>query len=257
MQKMDNNMSGKNITIYHTNDLHNRHEAFDFLSGVGMNGNTLLLDAGDAIGGSSTIFRFHETAIDRMNDLGYHALAMGNRELNYIRWVLKIRAGQAKFPILSANLEDLTGTTGDFYRSHIIKEISGLKVGIFGLTPVQYNDDSNWLPLLKFRFLDPIETSVKMVKLLRKEVDLLILLSHLGIDTDRNIAEKVSGIDLIIGGHTHTLLEEPLKLKDTYIFQAGCYGEQVGKIDLEINQEAGQAVTGLKYRLIPVKKTVT
>ena len=246
-------MNGNKITIYHTNDLHNRHEAFDLLSGVEMNGNTLLLDAGDAIGGSSTVFRFREPALDRMNELGYDALTMGNRELNYIRWVLKIRAGQAKFPILSANLEDLTGKTGDFYKSHIIKEVSGLKVGIFGLTPVQYNDDSNWLPFLKFRFLEPVETSVKMVDLLRKKVDLLILLSHLGIDTDRKIAEQVSGIDLIIGGHTHTLIEEPIKLNETYIFQAGCYGEQIGKIDLEINRDARRSISNMKYQLIPTK----
>ncbi len=246
-------MSGNKITIYHTNDLHNRHEAFDLLSHVEMNGNTLLLDAGDAIGGSSTVFRFHEPVIDRMNNLGYDALTMGNRELNYIRWVLKIRAEQAKFPILSANLEDLTGKTGDFYKSHIIKEVSGLKVGIFGLTPVQYNDDSNWLPFLKFRFLDPVETSLKIVDLLRDKVDLLILLSHLGIDSDRKIAEQVSGIDLIIGGHTHTLIKEPIKLNDTYIFQAGCYGEQIGKIDLEIKGDNQKTVTQMEYRLIPTK----
>ena len=243
-------MDKSRITIYHTNDLHNRFDAFKVLSKIQTNGSTLLLDAGDALGGSSTLFRFHEPVLDKMNELGYDAITMGNRELNYIRWVLKIRAKQAKFPILSANLEDLTKKASGYYKPYIIKEAAGIKAGIFGLTPVQYNDDSNWLPLLKFRFLDPIETSVKMVNELKEKVDLMILLSHLGIDTDKKVAEQVSGIDLIIGGHTHTVIEKPLKMNGSYIFQAGCYGKYIGKIDLEINPRAEPYIGNIEYKLI-------
>lgn len=243
-------METHRITIYHTNDIHDHISVFRMLTRVKEEENTLLLDAGDAIGGSSTVFRLSERVLDLMNQVRYDALTMGNRELNYIRWVLKIRARQAEFPILSANLEDLTGKADGAYQPYIIRECGGLKVGIFGLTPVQYDDDSKWLPLLQFRFLEPMETARKMVEELRDKVDLLIMLSHLGINPDREIASQVKGIDLIIGGHTHTLLEEPLKINGVYIFQAGSHGKMVGKIDLQVKKGNQPPVVNLEYRLL-------
>lgn len=247
-------MTKHNLTIYHTNDLHNRQHIFPYLLGVKNNGNTLLLDAGDAIGGSSTLFKFSESALEKMNDVGYDAITMGNRELNYIRWVLKIRAKQANFPILSANMEDLTGRSAGCYISHIIKEINGIKVGIFGLTPVQYLENSCWLHILRFRFHDPLKTSRKMVEILRNKVDLLILLSHLGIDDDKKIAREISGIDLIIGGHSHTILKDPVYINNTYIFQAGCYGKLYGKIDIQVDTGKSPGISNLEYKLIEVNK---
>ncbi|MCD4784244.1 MAG: metallophosphatase [Candidatus Eremiobacteraeota bacterium] len=249
-------MTKHNLTIYHTNDLHNRQHIFPFLSGVKNNGDVLILDAGDAIGGSSTLFKFSEPTLDKMNQVGYDAITMGNRELNYIRWVLKIRAEQANFPILSANLEDLTGRSADCYISHIIKEINGIKVGIFGLTPVQYQENSRWLNLLRFRFHDPLKTSGKMVEKLRSKVDLLILLSHLGIEDDKKIAQEVSGIDLIIGGHSHTVLKKPVHIKNTYIFQAGCYGKLYGKINIQVDPDKSLRISNLEYNLIEVNNNL-
>jgi 5'-nucleotidase len=243
-------MKVSDITIYHTNDIHARCEIFRELEDIRKNGNTLLLDAGDAIAGSSTLFRFSEDTLINMNKVGYDALTMGNRELNYIRWVLKIRAQQADFPILSANLIDLTGKATDYFKPYIIKEVGGIKVGIFGLTPVQYNDDSAWLPFFRLRFLDPVDVSRKMSEELGQQVDLLILLSHLGIEDDKKIASKVDGIDLIIGGHSHTLIEYPFKTRDTYIFQAGHHGSHYGKINLKVIPGSKPSVEELKYELI-------
>lgn len=243
-------MIEQNLTIYHTNDVHNRNGIFDLLSEVKRNGNTLLLDAGDAIAGSSTLFFLREVALEKMNKANYDAITMGNRELNYIRWVLKIRAKQAKFPILTANLKDLTGRSDGFYKSYIIRELGNIKVGIFGLTPVQYDDNSLWLSLLKFRFLDPFMVSRKMAEELKNEVDLLILLSHLGAKDDTKIAETTRGIDLIIGGHSHTILQEPLHINDTYIFQAGCHGALIGKIDLTVAPGSTPKIKSINYELL-------
>lgn len=243
-------MKVSDLTIYHTNDIHARCEIFRELENIRKDSNTLLLDAGDAIAGSSTVFRLSEETLIQMNKVGYDALTMGNRELNYIRWVLKIRAQQANFPVLTANLIDLKGKTEGFFKPYIVKNLSGLKVGIFGLTPVQYNDDSAWLPFFKFRFLDPLEVSKKMAEELGREVDILILLSHLGIKDDSRIAGEVDGIDLIIGGHTHTLLETPLFINGTYIFQAGCHGNYLGKIKIRAQSGIKPSVQQLEYELI-------
>lgn len=245
-------MNPQRLTIYHTNDLHNCVGILQNLSKVKENGSTLLLDAGDAIGGSSTLFKFKEKNIDKMNAAGYDAVAMGNRELNYLRWVLKIRSQQASFPILSANLEDTLGRSEGFFHSHIIKNTDGLKVGIFGLTPVQYKDDSFWFSLFKLRFNDPLETAKKMVKKLAEETHLIILLSHLGINQDKFIAENVDGIHLIIGGHSHTLIEKPLQINGAYIFQAGSHGRAAGKIDLIATPHANPPIKELKYQFMRV-----
>jgi len=125
-------------------------------------------------------------------------------------------------------------------------------VGIFGLTPVQYPDDSQWIHLLRFRFHDPMKTSEKMVEMLRNKVDLLILLSHLGIIDDKKIAREISGIDLIIGGHSHTVIREPLRINNAYIFQAGCYGKLYGKIDIEVDHGKNPVISNLEYKLIEV-----
>jgi 5'-nucleotidase / UDP-sugar diphosphatase len=237
------------LTIIHTNDLHNNPGILLQVEEEKnkVKGPVLLLDAGDALKGSNTLFYLKEEVICTMNRLGYSALTMGNREFNYLRWVLKKRKEQAEFPILAANLTDLKNKVNDCFKPFIIKNIDGMKVAIIGLTPVQYNDDSFWLKLFGFRFLDPFKTTREITENLNKDVALVILLSHLGLKDDKLMAEENINIDLIIGGHSHSVIENPILSGKTYIFQAGSHGKYLGKIEIEIKPE----IKLKKYQLIP------
>ena len=166
------------ITIYHTSDLHDTRQGAAYARDLPRDENTLLLDAGDAIGGSNTTFRFREPIIDLMNGAHYDAMAMGNREFNYLRWVLHRRADQADFPILCANLVDVRGGSQGCFTPWTILEAAGIKIAVIGLTPVMYPDDSFWYPLMGFSFRDPVESVQKYLPEMRAGADLVLVLSH-------------------------------------------------------------------------------
>ena len=154
------------LTIYHTNDMHNRLPGdFTFPKKT-----DLLLDAGDAIGGSNTVFRLHEPVLCKMRSLGYDCMAMGNREFHYIRSIMKKRREETGFPILSANLLDLTGRTDGIISPFIIKEINGIKVAVLGLTVQILPPRSFWEKIFNFKFLDPLSTASEYIPKLRKKL---------------------------------------------------------------------------------------
>ncbi len=237
------------LTIYHTNDIHNRLPGeFAFPTKP-----DLLVDAGDAIGGSNTVFRFHEPVLCKMRDLGYDCMAMGNREFHYIRSIMKKRKEETGFPVLSANLLDLTGTTGEIISPFIIKEIKGIKVAVMGLTVQILPPGSFWEKVFKFKFLDPVSTALEYIPILREKADLIIILSHVGKDGDMKIAGTVQGIDLIIGGHSHTPMEKPLKTGETLIVQAGYHAKSFGSLKLRIKKSDDRCfLETFNFSLVPM-----
>lgn len=243
---------GQSVTIYHTTDLHDSRKAVLELAKVQRDENTLFLDSGDAIGGSNTAFRLSEPIIHMMNRIPYDAMAMGNREFNYLRQVLRIRHQQAVFPVLCANLNDQRGHGDKYYQPYIIKAVGGAKVGIIGLTPVQYEDGSFWHKVMGFSFKDPFETAARLVNELKERTDLIILLSHLGIDQDDKMAKTVKGIPFIIGGHSHVLLEKPMRVNQSLIFSAGSFGSHYGRITLKTQAAGAEDFSLADYRLIKV-----
>lgn len=240
------------VTIYHTNDMHNHPAPIEKLAGVEKDASTLILDAGDALAGSNTVFKIKEPILDMMNRAKYDAMTMGNREFNYLRWALKLRAEQADFPILCANLEDPKHIAENYFKPSVVIPAGPIKVGVFGLTPVQYGDDSLWRPFLKFRFLDPFEKAREMAAELKRKADVVIFLSHLGLPDDRKMAENVEGIHIIIGGHSHDLLEKPIVAGKTYIFQAGSHGSHYGKIRFDVEPDDQGSIKNLDYQIVKV-----
>ncbi|OQA13938.1 MAG: Trifunctional nucleotide phosphoesterase protein YfkN precursor [bacterium ADurb.Bin363] len=239
------------LTIFHTNDIHNKlPEDFNFPVTP-----DLLLDGGDAIGGSNTVFRFSEPILRKMKALGYHGMALGNREFHYIRSIMYRRREEASFPFLSANLLDLTGRTEKIISPFLIKEIKDLKVAILGLTVQILPPGSFWEKIFNFKFLDPLATAEKYVPELRKQADLLIILSHLGKDMDIILAGRVPGIDLIIGGHSHTPLDKPLEINKTLIVQAGCLAKSFGTIKLNMQQsDKGYFLESFNFKIITINE---
>ncbi len=264
------------ITILHTNDIHGHTEPFidekkspDIkVGGLTYLGdtikrekakapdNTLLLDAGDISTGGAVSDHFKALpVVDAMNNLGYDAMTVGNHDLDVGLDGLKGITERAKFPILSANLEDDSGKL-DKIGSYIIKDINGIKVGILGLTTTDAITTSMMDPKEKekIKFLAVVDTAQRNIKKMREEgADLIVALSHLGIDEDCRLAGKVNGINVIIGGHSHTEMREILKINGAYITQAGKAGENLGKIQFDVRKEMGKTrIKNVYSELIPI-----
>lgn len=235
----------------------------------------LVLDAGDFLMG--TFFHIFEPTqamqLNLMKKMGYDVVALGNHEFDFGPQTLaKIINGSlenGEIPAITfANVEfdeksDRDDWFKDLYSIGIIKqyqivEKGGFRIGVFGLI----GDDAkqvapNSSPL---KITDRIKTAKKIVKVLREEekVDLVICLSHSGVAMDKNgnwtgedveLAQKVNGIDLIVSGHTHTEIFDPIMIGNVPIIQTGSQGKSLGRLEMNINN--GE-MTSMKYQLMPV-----
>lgn len=259
----------RQLTILHTNDTHARIEPFPDnapryagLGGVARratlidtirraNPNVLLLDAGDVFQGTP-YFNYYHGALDFkvMSAMKYDAVAIGNHEFdNGVQGFVNV-ADEARFPFVCSNYDFRNSPMNDYVKSNLVKEVDGIRVGIFGLG-VAF--DGLVLPELHegVRYLNPILLAQYQANRLRyfHKCDLVICLSHLGHDypnnpnrvSDRIIARETKGLDLIIGGHTHTFLDAPERIKKsdgstTIISQVGFAGIVLGRIDFEFSR---------------------
>lgn len=252
------------LVILHTNDTHSQIEPFGDQAGnnKGKAGlarratlikeirkqypNVLLLDAGDFIQGTPYFNMFGgELEIKAMNQLGYDVVTLGNHEFdNGVEFLSKMLQG-AKFDIVSANYDVSNTILKNQIKPYVIKNINGIKVGIIGLNvrPNGLISDKNFEGI---RFLNPIEEVNHYAKILKEDekVDLVIALSHLGYQSDSQFSDKKvaagsRNVDVIVGGHSHTYLPEPVKVnnldeKPVLVTQSGSKGMNVGKLIFEI-----------------------
>jgi len=201
----------------------------------------LLLDAGDFFQGTPEgDFTGGESVIEIMNELDYDALTLGNHEYDQGNENVKRLAGMVRFPFLSANIiDERTGERVKYAKPYIIKEIKGIRFGIFGLTtPTSFCEG--------LRFEPVIPTVEEYLKELEGKADIVIGLTHLGFDekeekevTDYQLAESVPGIDIIFGGHYEKELHPPVispKYK-TIICQTKGNGAYLGQLDLVIDKK--------------------
>ncbi len=237
------------LVIMHTNDMHGfflegKYDGMGaakmarYINGVRLfNKNVLLLDAGDALQGYSiATLSKGEYAVEILNELGYDAMTAGNHEFDYGSERLLELAGMADFPILSANIKNADGSS--FLPEYVIKEVGDLKVGIFGLTTPETLFKSHPDNTKGLTFEDPVARAQEMADMLAPQVDVVIALVHLGYDegapTSVEVANAVTGIDLIIDGHSHTTLEEGVVVNGTTIVSAGEKTKNVGRVDIQV-----------------------
>jgi len=207
--------------------------------------NILLLDSGDLFPVLAPKEQV-EYVIKTMNLMGYDAMAIGDQEFMYGKEFLQDMMQKAIFPFLSATIatkEDSpafstkrSGQPRLFATPYIIKEISGLKVLITGVVGEKA---FLFFPKEKIEgltILNPVLELKKILSELKDKVDYVIVLSHLGDVEDQKLAQEVDGIDLIIGGHTQTLIEKPLRVRNTVIVQAGKNGEHIGELKISIRK---------------------
>lgn len=259
----------KKITILHTNDVHSHIDPFpknDPLnpSGGGViaranlinlikkdNPNTLVLDAGDVFQGTP-YFNFFggELELKLMSKMGYNASTLGNHEFDNGTEKLSKVLKHANFSFLNSNYTLKNTPLENKIKSHEIFNINGIKIGVFGLG-IELEGLVEKKLYKGIKYLNPIEISKDISDDLKynHNCDLIICLSHLGFSysKDKNImcdlilAKQTKNIDLIIGGHTHTFLDEPVKVKnlenkDVIINQVGCFGINLGKIDFYFSE---------------------
>ncbi|MFE5322487.1 5'-nucleotidase C-terminal domain-containing protein [Paenibacillus sp. NPDC056579] len=240
----------KTITILHTNDIHSRvEESTDSIGYAKLatiireqkaaNPNTLVLDAGDTFHGQTIANLVRgESIVKIMNTIGYDAMAPGNHDFNYGSDRLVELSGMTKFPVLSANVKKADGSR--LLKPYIIKEVGGVKVGIFGLTTPETAYKTHPNNVKGITFADPAAEAKAVVAELKDKADIVIALAHLGVDkssvdTSIKVAEQVPGIDVIIDGHSHTVLEKGMNVGSVLIAQTGEYSKNIGKVELTLD----------------------
>lgn len=228
------------LVVLHTNDLHSHFErmpqvaaVLDRLRARHAPEEVLTLDIGDHLDRMrvETEASLGMANVDVLNACGYEAAVLGNNEgLTYPRTVLETSYVRLRFPVLGSNLRSHpSGELPGWMVPSRIVEKNGLRVGLIGVTA--YFPD--FYRLIGWEVLPPLPVAAELARELRPKVDVLIVLSHLGLNQDRRLAEEVAGIDLILGGHTHHLLERPERIGNTYIAAAGKFGQYVGEVVLE------------------------
>ena len=268
------------ITLLHTNDTHSHIEPFGPGNGAasGKGGmarratmvrqarasipNLLLLDAGDTFQGTPYFNQYKgKLDFELMSKVGYDASTLGNHDFDNGVDMLLEAMEFAKFPFLNCNF-DCKGAPALAKRltPWMIKEFPGFKVGLTGvgvefkgLVSPENHKGVDWI--------SPDEALKPVIRHLREvqKVDLLVLISHMGYDLhgdaidDLHLPGLVPGIDVIIGGHSHTFLDQPTKIQqergETHIFQVGWGGINLGRMDFALSKGQVRAASG---RPVPV-----
>lgn len=249
------------IVILHTNDTHSQVEpnAVDMggyarrLGEIeqirGQEKNVLLLDAGDFSQGTP-YFNFYKgrVEIEAMNMMGYDVATLGNHEfdngIDTLAMVMKL----ATFPFVNANYNAVNTVLEGLYKQFIVIRKGGVKIGIFGLgvQPEGLIFKKNYGDLI---YQDPVSKAIEVSDYLRniEKCDLVICLSHLGanttepIPTDWDIAKLTTNVDIIIGGHSHQIIEKTIQNnavgKPVIVAQMGKSGQYLGRIDLTFEKK--------------------
>ena len=274
------------LTILHTNDVHSRLEPFGDDGGkyAGQGGvaaraaliekirreeeHVLLLDAGDIFQGTPYFNLYKgEPEIKAMSMMGYEAVTLGNHDFDAGVEGFATQLPHANFPVLCANYDfTRTALEGKTIPYTIIKK-GVLKIGIFGLG-IQLKGLVPEDAYGNTQYLEPIQIARSTAEKLKKNehCDLVICLSHLGFHydfdkvSDKILAKETDYIDLIIGGHTHTFLDEPVVLKnrigkDVTINQVGWAGLRLGRLDYQFVNKT-EAKIASAHSVIIRKETI-
>jgi len=212
-------------------------------------GKTLLLDGGDTWQGSYTALKTSGAdMVEAMNTLGVEAMT-AHWEFTYgTERVLELK-DKLKFPFLAGNVVDTEWEEGVFEHTKFF-ERGGVKIAVIGQA-------FPYTPVANPRYLIPTWSFGIREKLIRQRVeaaratgvDLVVLLSHNGFDVDRKLASRVTGIDVILTGHTHDAIPAAIKVKDTLLVASGSHGKFLARLDLDVQ---GKKVRDFSFRLIPI-----
>lgn len=285
------------LTVMHTNDTHahvnNAARRLTKVKEIRENAeNSILLDAGDVFSGDLYFTKWNGLAdLKFMNMMGYDAMTFGNHEFDKGPKVLsqffkgdssdvdpdkKYGFEAPAFPFVSANVDvskdpDLKGllrkpetlkagvAKEPAIYPYILLDVNGEKVAVFGLTTEDTKFISSPGPTIEFK--EAMAAAEKTVKKIKKKegINKIIALSHLGYERDLELADKVKGIDLIVGGHTHTTVDE-LKVVEnkepTVIVQANEWGKFLGTVDVAFDEDGVVQTDQSDMALLPIDESI-
>ena len=258
----------KQLVVLHTNDTHScimpQKETLSdtvlagrggFLRRVAMvkeerlkNPDLLLFDSGDFSQGSSYYTMFKgDVEVGLMNEMGYDAATIGNHEFDFGLDNMARLFKKANFPIVCSNYDFADTELKDIVKPYITLKRQGIKIGVFALCPEMKGlvAQANYGPL---RYLNPMEVAQQMVDQLRgrEKCDLIICISHLGwssgAHSDEHVIESTTGIDLVLGGHTHTYMKKLEYVNDksgrpVAVDQNGKNAAFVGRLVLDMKKK--------------------
>lgn len=262
----------KKLTLLHSNDLHGDFlaEKVDekLIGGVSrLSGyinkvrneekNVIYSISGDMFRGSLIDSEFQGlSTIEIMNMLAPDVVTIGNHEADYGLAHMLFIEKCASFPIINANMYiKYVGTR--LFNSHFIKEIDGMRVMFIGILTeeVLKNTKSEGVVGTLIDIQDAVSEISKICDAYRTEdVDLTVLLTHIGIEEDKKLAEALDpacGIDIIIGGHSHTLLEEPCVVAGIPVVQAAVGTDQIGRFDIMVDTDKN-CIDSYTWQCIPI-----
>jgi 5'-nucleotidase len=215
---------------------------------------TLLLLAGDTISPSVESITYRGAQmIDAWNTVGLDYSVLGNHEFDFGPDVLLTRMRESKFGWLGANVIDTrTGKTFGDTPPFVIREFGNVKVGFFGIVLPETKTTSSPGPNVEFR--DACETARAVIPQIEAAgAKAIVALTHLSLAEDKKLARCAPGIDIIIGGHEHTLLQS--SAAGVPIFKMTADGREMGRFDLNFNSATGE-VESIDWRVIPVNESV-
>lgn len=215
-------------------------------------GKSLLVDSGDTWHGSGiAVFDRGVSMVKIMNKIGYDAMAPGNWEYFYSKEHLLGLIDQANFPVVAFNLMDKDWGE-PVLKQYIIKKVGNLKVAIIGMTYPWTALTSSIAGAAKWwKFgIQENEARVLIDRIRKREkTDLIVVISHGGYGYDQKFAQRVDGIDVLVSGHTHNAVFEPVVWNDTIIYESGAHAEFVSSLDVEVKDKK---VVSYNYQLVKV-----
>lgn len=262
------------LVVVHLNDMHGRVEEGKY-DGVGyakvatiienlkknpLNKNIIFLDAGDTLHGTTFATLERGASIVKILDkMNLEAMALGNHDFNYGQSRTLELNKMSKFEMLSANTINKDGS--NFITPYIIREINGVKVGIFGLTTPETHYKTNPKNVIGLTFENPVPIAKQIVKELKSQgVQFIIALTHLGIDESTKpefrstaLAEEIPEINLIVDGHSHTALKEKMVVNGVTLVQTGEYSKNLGIVKIDFD-ELSKGTESIYYELMSKKE---
>jgi 5'-nucleotidase / UDP-sugar diphosphatase len=213
---------------------------------------TLLLSAGDMFQGTpiSNLFR-GKPVIEAMNRMGFDAMTLGNHEFDWGMEAFQNLRKAAVFPFLSANIIDDKRAPLPGVKPYAVFQKKGLKIAVIGITTPETHYTTKPGNLKGYHVVAPEKALPPLIEKMKKEgAGLVIVLSHTGLDEDRNMASQVSGIDLIVGGHSHTEAKTAVVVGETIIVQAGYYGNYLGVMKIAVDTGSKKIIQHPERRIL-------
>lgn len=250
------------LTVIHVNDRHGRTSADPYLANMVKDlnekgENVLLLDAGDSLHGQTvTNLSKGRAMVGIMNTVGYSAMTPGNHDFNFGVPQLLELSKEMNFPLLAANVKDADGK--NLFEPYKVFKMNKMTVGVFGIATPETITKSDPRIVAGLTFEDPAVAAAEMVEELKsKKCDVIIALAHLGEDKatsakNRSCAlTKVSGIDVVIDGHSHKQLKYGNMENGVLVAQTGEFGKNIGVVEIVVKN--GEIEKSAKTVAVPEK----